>query len=218
MIDAPSLAEVVSAIVILAGLALSFWALLDDVGDLLNVKRYGEVGGPRWVAASEHFLFNSTLAVGWLCFLGLISIAIYLPPRPGPTENELATVAGWLRLAFTVAVLIAQVHRRVGRVKMRAIPVESWALMLASMVDGLSSDERASISMRLLAATSAGREMGHLIANGLTPPVGLIDLVLTAAALTDQQRADLTEAREHILAVIGRAAGLHSDIKRQEAT
>lgn len=218
MIEAPSLSEVVSAIVILCGLGLSLWALVDDVSDLAYVQRFGEVDGPRWVAAMEHLWFNSTLLVGWLCMFGLISIAIYLPARADQTENELTTVAGWLRLVFIAAVLIAQVHRRVGRLKMRRLPLESWERMLLSMFDGLTPEERTSLSTRLLAATSAGREMGHLIANELSAPVGLIDLVLDTAVLTTQQRADLEEAREHILGVSGRASGLHAEIRAQEAS
>lgn len=216
-IEAPSLAEVVSAILILGALGLSLWALIDDIGDLINVRRYGEVGGPRWVAAMEHFWFNATMLFGWGCFLGLISIAIYLPSRLGATESELGTVAGWLRLGYTAAFLVAQLHRRVGRLKMRKIPIESWERMLLSMFDGLTPQERISLSTRLLAATSAGRELGHLIANRLGVPVGLIDIVLTSAVLTERQRADLSEARDHILAVSDNAAGLHAEIKRQEA-
>lgn len=218
MTEAPTLAELLAVAVVLFGLGLSCWALVDDTWDLYHVYRFGEVGGPRWVAANEHFLFNGTLLVGWLLMLGLVAIAVYLPTRTDQPTTILTDWAGWLRFGFMVAVLMAQTHRRIGRQKLRNLPLESWERMLASMFDGLTVAERESLSHRLLAATTAGREMGHLIANRLTAPVGLIDLVLVnAVGLTAEQRADLEEAREHILAVSDSAAGLHAAIKAQES-
>lgn len=216
MIDPLSLSEMLRTIVVLGGLLLSGWALIDDLWDLVTVRRFGEVGGPRWVLAVEHIWFNATLLAGWLFFLGVLSVAISLPPRTDVEQNAWARIASWLNVGFGCAVLLAQAVRRAGRIRIRALPLSAWERMLASMVDGLSVEDRAALLGRLLVATTAGRQMGHLIANSLAAPVGLIDLVLETATLTDEQRADLIEAREHILGVSTRAAGLHQEIKDQE--
>lgn len=214
MADSPSIAEMIRVAIVIGALTLSIWALIDDVWDLVNVRRYGEIDGPRWVAAMEHFWFNATLFVGWLCFLGVVSIAIYLPARADPTQNAWATVAGWLNLVFGAGVFVAQVHRRVGRVRLKNLPLAAWERMLASMVDGMTPEQRESVSARLLASTTAGREISHVIANESAPAVGLIDLVLATAVLTDQQRADLIEAQQHITVVSDRGARLHPEFKR----
>lgn len=214
-IEQPSLSELISGVLILSGLGLSMWAMADDVSDLVRVRRYGEIGGPRWVSAMEHFLFNGSLLFGWVCVLGLLSIAIYLPSRPSAVENELGTIGGWLRLGFVLAVLVAQINRRVGRQKMRSLPLAAWERMLSSMFDGLNHEQREVLSKRLLSVTLAGREMGHAINNGLAQPVGAIDLVLSTATLNAVERADLIEAKENILAVCERVSGLHTEIKSE---
>ena len=212
----PTAAEILGGVVILVGLGLSLWSLNDDIIDLDYVREHGIVGGPRWVAATEHAWTSLSFLVGWLCILYVLGVAVYLPARGDVEQDALAASAGWARLGFTVFVLVAQVHRRIGRAKLRALPAESWEQMLLMMFDGLGPVERISLNERLLMATAAGRQMGHLIANELSPPVGLIDIVLASAVLTDQQRADLIEAREHIVAVSARAANLHAEIKAQE--
>lgn len=204
----------IRAAIVLGALLLSVWALVDDVWDLVNVRRFGEIDGPRWVTAMEHFWFNATLLGGWCCYLGVVAIAIYLPARSDPTQNDLATVAGWLNLGYGVCVLVAQVHRRVGRVRLKQLPLAAWERMLASMVDGLTPEQRESVSARLLASTTAGREISHVISNETAPAVGLIDLVLATAVLTDRQRADLLEAQEHIAIISDRGARLHPEFKR----
>lgn len=209
-----SLTEIVRLTIVLGALTLSVWALIDDVADLVNVRRFGEVGGPRWLAASEHFWFNATLLVGWLCYLGVVSIAIYLPSRADPALNAWALIGGRLSLGFAACVLLAQVHRRIGRNRLKSLPLDAWERMLAAMVDGLTPSQRESVSTRLLASTTAGCELGHVIANETAPAVGLIDLVLESAVLTEHQRGDLVEAQRHILVVSERGAALHAEIRR----
>ena len=216
MTDPLTMAEVLRTIIVLGGLLLSGWALIDDAWDLVNVKRFGEVGGPRWVLATEHLWFNGTLLAGWVCALGVLAIAISLPPRSDADQHALAQVGSWLTLGFGASILLAQGVRRAGRIKIRSLPLASWERMLASMVDGLSHEDRTALLGRLLTATTAGRELGHLIANRLAPSVGLIDLVVEAGGLSEGQRADLTEARDRIVAVSAEAASLHAEIKRQE--
>lgn len=212
--EALTLAEALRAVLVLSALALSLWALVDDVWDLINVSRYGEVDGPRWVAALEHLLFNGTLLIGWLCYLMVVSIAIYLPRRTDPVLDFWATLGGWGSLGFAVCVLLAQIHRRVGRVRLKSLPLAAWERMLASMVDGLTPEQREPVTARLLASTTAGRELGHVIANETAPAIGLIDLVLATAVLTERHRADLVEAQEHIAIISERGAALHQEIKR----
>lgn len=216
MPESPTLAELLRVAIVLGALLLSGWALVDDVWDLVHVYRFGEIGGPRWVSAMEHFAFNGTLLVGWLAFLGVATIAVYLPSRTDAVENELSAVAGWLSLGFAGCVLIAQVHRRVGRQKLRAMPLESWERMLRSMFDGLSAAERVGLSARLLAATSAGREMGHAVANELQLPVALLDEMARDPSLTEARRSEASEAVARLEAVLSHVRTLHATIKDQQ--
>lgn len=214
MFEQPSIPELIRVAIVLGALVLSIWALIDDVWDLFNVRRHGEVGGPLWVSAMEHLLFNSTLLAGWLCYLGVVSIAIYLPSRADPTQNAMATIAGWLNLVFGACVFVAQLHRRAGRVQLKGLPLAAWERMLASMVDGMTPEQREPVTARLLASTKAGREIGHVISNEAAPAVGLIDLVLATAVLTNRQRDDLHEAMQHITVIAERGAHLHAEFRR----
>lgn len=215
--DPLTLAETLRIVIVTGALILSGWALIDDAWDLVNVRRYGEVGGPRWVLAMEHVWFNATLLLGWLCFLGVVGIAISLPPRENTTQDTLAQIASWLNFGYGCCVFMAQVHRRVGRIKLRSLPLAAWERMLKSMMDGMSVAEREALTVRLATAVMAGREMGHLIRREVSPAVGLVSLVMATAMLTSEERANLEEVERHLMAVCDRAPHLHEEIRAQES-
>lgn len=212
-----TLNEVLRVVIFLGGLGFSAWALIDDAVDLLNVRRFGEVGGPRWYAAAGHFLFNLTLLIGWLLFGGVAAIAVYLPPRPGQTAEALTIVAGWLNFGFSVCVLVGQVHQRAARFHLKRLPIEAWERMVATMFDGLDLEGRAELTGRLLRATHAGREMGHLVRNELQLPVSVLDAMAADAALTMVQRDRATQALANLERVAVQVEALHAEIKAQEA-
>jgi hypothetical protein len=216
MTEEPSLAELLRVVIVVGGLLLSGWAIVDDVWDLVNVRRYGEVGGPRWVLAVEHLWFNGTLLVGWLCALGVVGIAISLPPREDADQDLLATVASWLTFGFGVCVLLAQGVRRAGRLTIRALPLVAWEQMLASMVDGMSAADRASFRTALLRSTAAGRELGHLAANEMQPAMGLLSMLSEDARIPSDYRADAASAVEALDRAIVHIKALHAEIRAQD--
>lgn len=211
-----TLSEMIGMVVFLGGLGLSCWALVDDIWDLTNVYRFGEVGGPRWVSAMEHFLFNGSMLLGWAMLLGLTGIAIYLPSRQEPNADTLGFVAGWLRLGAGFAFLTAQIHRRVGRVRLQRLPLEAWETMLASMFDGMSVQDRTTLLARLLRVSHAGREMGHLIANTLQQPVATLSILQEDRRLTDEERADIAASLDALDMVGRQVQVLHSEIRSND--
>lgn len=217
MTEQVTLTELLRLVIVAAALVLSGWAIVDDLWDLVHVRRYGEIDGPRWVTAMEHLLFNGTLLAGWLLYLVLVGIAVYLPDRPNASEHTLATAAGWLSLGYSVCVLVAQVHRRVGRSRLRSLPLDAWERMLAAMFDGLTHEQRVSVSSRLLAATSAGRELGHAAANLAQAPVALLDEIARDARETPERRAEAANALAMMEQLMGHVRGLHMKIKQQES-
>jgi hypothetical protein len=208
----PTLAELLGAVIVLHGLLFSAWALIDDGWDLVNVRRYGVVGGPRWIAAQGHFFFNVTLIVGWLCFLVQIAVAVYLPSRTDEPAADLSYWVGWARLGFAACVLIAQVHQRAARLKMRRLPLEAWDRMVASM-DAAGRDV---LMSRLLRATGAGRQMGHLVAGELQFPVSLLDELADDPSLGDERRAAIVAAQESLIRVNNGIRALHQEVKGLE--
>lgn len=216
MAEAPTLAELIRAVIVLGALLLSGWALVDDLSDLANVRRYGEVGGPRWITASEHLWFNGTLLVGWLLFLAVTAIAIYLPDRPDAVENELVAIAGWCNLGFAVCVLLAQMHRRVGRSKLRSLPREAWERMLRSMLTGMSDIDQEAVATRLLAATTAGRQIGHAVYNRVAPAVGVLSLIAEDEREHPERRAEAAGALAELERLVDTTRALHAEIKRLE--
>jgi hypothetical protein len=217
VIESPTLAEWLGALIVVVALGVSLWALVDDVWDLVNVRRFGEVGGPRWIAAYEHFLFNMTLLGGWLCFLGVIAIAIYLPTRTDlGGERYLSDAVGWLRIGYAFMVLWAQIHRRVGRVRLQRLPLEAWERMLAAMVGGLSIEDRRALTNRLLTATGAGRDLGHTVANHLTAPMAMLSLLEADPRLTAEERSDIAVAVRELELMAAEVPRLHAAIKSLE--
>lgn len=212
----PTLSELLGGAIILGGLGLSLWGLIDDLWDLVNVRRFGEIGGPRWISAEEHLFSDLSFLGAWTCILGVLGIAIYLPARTDPVGGVLALTAGWLRFGATVLFLLAQVNRRVGRQKLRNLPLEAWEQMLASMMDGMSPVDRDAMTTRLLAATAAGREMGHRVANDLTQPVAALDAIATDERVPASLRSDAALAIANLDAMLTRVKGLHAEIKAQE--
>lgn len=212
----PTITELIRVVIVLGALWLSGWALIDDVTDLVNVRRFGEVDGPRWITAMEHLLFNGTLLVGWLQFLGVVAIAVYLPSRPDAVENELSVIGGWLSLGFSVCVLLAQVHRRVGRTKLRSLPLSAWERMLTSMLTGMSTKDREAISTRLLAATALGRQVSHGTYNRISPAVGLLSLILEDEQETPERRTDAAMALAELERLVETTRALHAEIKALE--
>jgi hypothetical protein len=212
----PTFAELLGALVVLGGLGFSSWALIDDAFDLLNVWRFGEVNGPRWVAATGHLLFNLTLLVGWLCFCGVIAVAIYLPSRTDMPAAELSLIVGWLRVAFACTVLVGQVHQRNARFKLRRLPLEAWERMILTMYDGLGVEDRAALSRRLFRATAAGREIGHAVANDLQRPVAVLDEIARDDRADPEIRQMATDALADIDSVIRHTSALHAEIRLLE--
>jgi hypothetical protein len=210
-----SVAEMLGLALVLGGLGLSLWSIVDDLWDLVHVYRFGEVNGPRWVAAMEHFLTSLAFFGAWTAILGILAIAIYLPPRASPAAAEMAGWAGWLRVGSVTCFLVAQVNRRVGRIKMRQLPVEAWQRMIEAMLDGLTAAERASLSHRLLVATTAGRELGHAVSSAAQVPVAVLDEIARDESLTAERRAAAREALAAIDHMLTLTRGLHAQIKAQ---
>lgn len=212
----PTPAEMLRVVIVLGALLLSGWALIDDVSDLLNVRKYGEVGGPRWITAMEHFLFNLTLLAGWLLFLGVTAIAIYLPERRDAVENELVTIAGWCNVGFAICVLLSQMHRRVGRTKLRGLPLAAWERMLRSMLTGMNEHDREAVNLRLLAATAAGRQIAHGVYNHISPAVGVLSLIVEDAREAPERRTEAALALAELERLVDDTRPLHEQIKSLE--
>lgn len=216
MIEQPTAAEWLGAAIILGGLGLSLWGLIDDLWDLVNVRRFGEIGGPRWVSGMEHLLSDLAFLGAWCCVFGVLTIAVYLPSRADPVADALAQIAGWLRFASALFFLAAQINRRVGRQKLRALPLSAWEQMLASMMDGLSPVEREAMAQRLLRATTAGRELGHLVANRAQLPVSVLERLAGNPAVSESLRSDAALALAELDEMVTRSKQLHASIKAQE--
>lgn len=214
----PTTAELLGVVLVLAGLLFSAWALVDDAFDLLNVWRFGEVGGPRWVAATGHLLFNATLLAGWLCFLLVISVAVYLPSRTDEPAADLSFWVGWARLGFAASVLFGQVHQRTARFKLRRLPLEAWEQMILTMFDGLGVEDRQVLTQRLFRATAAGRALGHAVANDLQAPVTVLDRIISDPASTEMEKEEAAEAMTAIETMMTHVRALHAEIKLLEHT
>jgi hypothetical protein len=211
-VDNPTVPELIGVVVVLGGLGFSCWAMIDDIWDLVNVYRYGDVGGPRWVAASGHLAFNATMLAGWLCFLYVIAVAVYLPSRTDEPAAELGWWVGWARLGFVACVLAAQVHQRTARLKLRRLPLEAWERMVVS----LDASGRELLMSKLLRATDAGRQMGHLVAGELQLPVALLDELSADPGIGDERRAAILAAQESLLRVNDGIRALHQEVKGLE--
>lgn len=213
----PTLAELLGATIILIGLGLSGWALVDDLWDLVHVYRFGEIGGPRWVAAMEHLISNLTFLGAWTCILGVLSIAIYLPARREPVADSLSAIAGWLRFGATLLFLTGQVNRRIGRMKLRALPIESWERMLTAMFDGMTFDQRSWLTQRILQLQTAGREMGHAVRNDAQLPLAVLDELARDPTQTPERRAEAAEAVAALDRMLRHTTALHAAIKQEPA-
>lgn len=216
MIFDPTTAELLGVVLVLAGLLFSGWAMVDDAFDLLNVWRFGEVGGPRWVAATGHLMFNATLFVGWICFLVVIAVAVYLPSRTDEPAADLAFWVGWARLGFAVSVLFGQIHQRTARFKLRRLPLEAWEQMILTMFDGLGVEDRQVLTQRLFRATAAGRALGHTVANDLQAPVIVLDRILSDPASTELEKEEAAQALDAIETMMESVRNLHAEIKLLE--
>lgn len=208
-----TLSEVLGGLVVLAGLGFSLWALIDDAYDLLYVYRYGEVGGPRWIAASGHLLFNLTMTLGWLLFCGVLAVAIYLPSRTDEPAAELAWVVGWLRLGFALCVLGGQIHQRTARFKLRKLPLDAWE----RMIDNLDAPGRLLLLRRFSSTSEVGRAMGHTVANTVQMPVAVLDEIAEDEAVAPERRQEAALARDALQQMSREVGSLHAQVKALEA-
>lgn len=208
-----TLSELIGLVIVLFGLGFSAWALVDDAFDMFAVWRFGEVHGPRWIAATGHFLFNCSMLLAWLLFLLLISIAIYLPTRTDQPSTVLSDTAGWLRIGYAFLFLFGQVHQRVARFKLRRLSLDAWEQMIAS----LDARGRAALMRRLRRATALPREMGHSLANELQAPVTMCDRIISDPTSTDAERAEAIEAMQAIDGVMAHIRTLHAEARLLES-
>lgn len=216
MIEPPTLAELLGAVIVLGGLLLSGWALVDDAWDLVHVRRFGEVGGPRWVSGMDHLVSDLSSLGAWTFFLVVISIAIYLPQRTDQPGDTLSAIVGWCRFFGSVCFLAAQANRRVSRIKLQNLPLEAWERMMVAMFEGMSPRDQVGLRTRLLTATMAGREIGHTVANDLQLPVAVLDAIADDPSAPPERRAEAAEALAMIEQTIASVRLLHARIKSME--
>lgn len=209
----PTTAELVGLVIVLGGLLFTFWALATDMSDLMNVRYYGEVGGPRWITARGHLLANLKFLGAWVCALVWVGVAVYLPSRTDEPTATLAQLVGWCRVLMAFCVLLAQIDQRATRFSLSRLPLESWERMVAAMSAGMAPAERVALVRRLGLATDAGRQMGHLVANELQAPVASLSLLSDDEVLAPEHRAIVDDVIADLVGVAARARALHGEIK-----
>jgi hypothetical protein len=205
--DDASLLEITWTAIALAGTLLAFalvalvWPSYRTVVGWID-REMAVRWGPRHLFVLGFLVGSGLLAVVWVGFDALGANAMLNPPPVTPDRIASSARAGWILvsletvlLAFTGVLLLAWVT--IGRRTLRPLAEHTPIALMLDAID-------------------AGRELGHLVRNRIGVPIGLIDLAMAEAALTDRQRADLIEARDALLALVEEVGHLHQEIRDLE--
>jgi hypothetical protein len=170
--------------------ARNLWDATLDVKSAYRRERSATVkAGGLWLMRSDFLQCSACLL---MVSAGGLAILQWSSPE----------VRTGLILAGGLSVVINQVWNRLDRERVIRMP-------------SIDSERR---SLERLAREIAvdARVMGHLVANELSEPVGLIDLVLETAVLTPQHRVDLVTARDRMLDLSEHISALHQEIRNLE--
>jgi hypothetical protein len=185
-------------VALLAHIWVSYRAVVAWIGVGLAVR-----WGPRHKFVVAFLVGVGLLVLVWLGFVALGANALVNPPPLTPDREAASERGGWILVGLESLLFLFQ-----------AVLLTAWvAVGRPTLRD---SQEPMTVLGLLLQSIGIGRELGHLIRNRLTVPVGLIDVTLETAVLTEMQRRDLIEARESLLAIGIEADALHQRIRGME--
>lgn len=159
--------------------------------------------GPRHRFVLGFLIGMALMLAVWVGFVALGVSALYTLPPVTPDREAASERAGWILVGLELALFAFQC-------------VLLWAWITLGRPSIKSPHEISPFAHLMLEAIDAGRGLGHLVKNSMSEPIGLIDITLGTAVLTDQQRSDLTRARDLLLALVEDVDALHDEIKRME--
>lgn len=141
--------EVAAALLGVAAIGYAGYGAVDNVFDLRYVRRYGVVGGPRWITATCLLIANVCFLLGWLGYTHVAFVAASLPGRADVRSDALSQVAA-MRLGYALFGLLGQVALRWMRTKLRHLTPEQWAPLFgeAAQFQALYHEARAALRSR----------------------------------------------------------------------
>lgn len=183
--------------------ALAFWAHV--WASYFAVRDWIRRGwAVRWGPRHKYilgFLWGvALLLLVWLGFAGLGINAALNPPPVDPVRAAASERGGWLLTALVTVLLLFSA-------------ILFWVWMIVGRPRLASGGETPTISDLLEAATLAGRQMGHLIADDLQIPVATLDMFCRDAKLSESQRTAACEALDALDRVMARVRQLHREIR-----
>lgn len=125
LVENATIWEAIAALLGVASIGYAAFGIVDNIFDLRYVKRSGEVGGPRWIAAALLLLANVWFLCQWFGYTHVALTAAYLPARDDVATSTLSEVAV-MRILYGLFGLLGQATLRWMRTWLRGLSREQW--------------------------------------------------------------------------------------------
>lgn len=175
------------ALALLVSVWLSYRAVASWIKNGLAVR-----WGPRHKFVLGFLAGIGLLFLVWLGFVALGANAMANPPPLDPERQAASDRGGWLLVGLESVLFCFQI-------------ILLWAWVSIGRTTLRPNGEPRTFTDLLLAATGAGREIGHTVANHLQRPVAVLDEIAADASLPEEARtaaalalADLEQVMEHV--------------------